>query len=68
MGLITGQGLAYVLRGQLRHHPWSRALALLLVLCAVGVGNAVYEAGNLGTGRLGLETLLAWKAVPRRSN
>lgn len=58
LGLVTGQGLTHVLREQLRHRPGSRALVLLLVLCAVVVGNAAYEAGNISGGRLGLETLL----------
>ncbi len=59
VGLVTGRGLTDVLREELRHRPWSRAIVLLLVLCAVVVGNAAYEAGNISGGRLGLETLLA---------
>jgi NRAMP (natural resistance-associated macrophage protein)-like metal ion transporter len=58
LGLVTGQGLTHVLRDQLRHHPVSRVLVLLLILAAVVVGNAAYEAGNISGGRLGLETLL----------
>ncbi len=58
VGLVTGKGLTHVLREQLRHRPWSRAAVLLLILCAVVVGNAAYEAGNISGGRLGLETLL----------
>jgi len=57
VGLVTGQGLTHVLREQLHSHPWSRAVVLLLILCAVVVGNAAYEAGNISGGRLGLETL-----------
>lgn len=59
IGLVTGQGLTDVLRGQLRPYPVTRVVVLLLVLCAVVVGNAAYEAGNISGGRLGLETLLA---------
>ena len=58
VGLVTGQGLTHVLREQLHNRPWSRAIVLLLILCAVVVGNAAYEAGNISGGRLGLETLL----------
>ncbi|MBT8145351.1 MAG: Nramp family divalent metal transporter [Gammaproteobacteria bacterium] len=58
IGLVTGQGLTHVLREQLRHQPVVRAAVLLLILCAVVVGNAAYEAGNISGGRLGLETLL----------
>ena len=58
VGLVTGRGLTHVLREQLQNRPWSRTVVLLLVLCAVVVGNAAYEAGNISGGRLGLETLL----------
>lgn len=57
-GLVTGQGLTQVLREQLRNRPWLRFVILLLILSAVVVGNAAYEAGNISGGRLGLETLL----------
>lgn len=63
LGLVTGQGLTQVLREQLRPHPVCRSLVLLLVLCAVVIGNAAYEAGNISGGRLGLETLLALEGV-----
>jgi len=64
VGLVTGQGLTRVLRDQLQHRPRTRALMLLLILCAVVVGNAAYEAGNISGGRLGLETLLGLTGQP----
>jgi manganese transport protein len=56
-GIVTRKDLARVLREEL-HHPVIRGLVLFLVLAAVVIGNAAYEAGNISGGRLGLETLL----------
>jgi Mn2+/Fe2+ NRAMP family transporter len=66
LGLVTGQGLGEALRsggpGPMR---W---LAPLLVVAAIGVGNAAYQTGNLLGGALGLEAALGgsvrgWVAV-----
>lgn len=57
IGIVTGKGLSNVLREQL-HNPLIRVVVLLLVISAVVIGNAAYEAGNISGGRLGLETLL----------
>jgi len=57
IGIITGQGLTAVIRQQLESRPVTRTLVLLLIICAIVVGNAAYEAGNISGGRLGLETL-----------
>ena len=57
IGIITGQGLTAVIRQQLESRPVTRTLGLLLIICAIVVGNAAYEAGNISGGRLGLETL-----------
>ena len=56
LGLVTGKGLAVNIREQLKN-PLSRTLALLLILCAIAIGNAAYEAGNISGGVLGLEAL-----------
>lgn len=64
VGLVTGKGLTHVLREQLDQRPLIRALVLLLILAAVVVGNAAYQAGNLSGGRLGLETLLGLEGQP----
>lgn len=56
LGLVTGEGLGEALRsggpGPMR---W---LAPLLVVGAIGVGNAAYQTGNLLGGALGLEAAL----------
>ena len=56
IGLITGKGLAHVLREEL-NNPILRKTVLLLVLVAIVLGNAAYEAGNIGGGVLGIQLL-----------
>lgn len=58
IGLITGKGLTEVIREQLQSRPLARLVVLTLIICAIVVGNAAYEAGNLSGGRLGLESAL----------
>lgn len=54
LGLVTRQGLAEALRGYFDSPVLGRA-AVLLVVAAVGVGNAAYEAGNIAGAALALE-------------
>ncbi len=56
LGIISQQGLAQVIRAQI-NHPLVKLLAILLILSAIVVGNAAYEAGNISGGVLGLETI-----------
>ncbi|MBE16386.1 MAG: manganese transporter [Cytophagaceae bacterium] len=56
IGLISGQDLATVIRQQIPGKS-SRFFAILLMLCAIVIGNAAYEAGNISGGVLGLESL-----------
>ena len=58
IGIITQKGLADVIRQQLTQ-PLVKGIVLTLIMAAIVVGNAAYEAGNISGGRLGLETLLA---------
>ena len=60
IGLITGKGLTEVIREQLQSSPLARGLILTLIVCAIVIGNAAYEAGNLSGGRLGLESALGF--------
>ena len=57
LGLVSGKGLAEVLRDEIRK-PALRSLTLLLVVSAILIGNAAYEAGNISGGALGLKTLV----------
>ncbi len=58
IGIVTGRGLTDVIRSQLHHQPLVRFIVLLMIVSAIVIGNAAYEAGNISGGRLGLETLL----------
>lgn len=58
IGIVTGRGLTDIIRAQLHKQPLARFVVLLMILSAIVIGNAAYEAGNISGGRLGLETLL----------
>ena len=57
IGLVTQSGLVDVVRTELKT-PWIKNLVIAIVLGAILVGNAAYEAGNIGGATLGLEQLL----------
>ena len=54
IGLVTGKGLSQVLRDSFKNR-FIKGFILLLVLAAIVVGNAAYEAGNLSGAILGLQ-------------
>lgn len=56
LGIVTQQGLADVIKEQL-YTKWARYSVLGVILAAIVVGNAAYEAGNIGGAVLGLEAL-----------
>ncbi len=56
IGLVTRKGLTEVLRGELKN-PVLRGAIIILVLLAIVLGNAAYEAGNIGGGVLGVQLL-----------
>lgn len=55
LGLIYGQGLAETVKAEITS-PFLKTIAILLILSAILVGNAAYEAGNISGGVLGLQT------------
>ncbi|WP_431121359.1 Nramp family divalent metal transporter [Flagellimonas flava] len=57
IGVFTQKGLMEVVKGEIGVN-WVRNLVIALVLFAILVGNAAYEAGNIGGATLGLEGLL----------
>ena len=57
IGVVTQKGISEILRQELKH-PVVKALLLLLVISAIAIGNAAYEAGNISGGVLGLSLLL----------
>jgi manganese transport protein len=57
LGIISQKGLSEVIREEIKS-PFLRQGITLLMLSAVVVGNASYEAGNISGGILGLESVL----------
>ncbi|MEP5765022.1 MAG: Nramp family divalent metal transporter [Halieaceae bacterium] len=58
LGLVTRQGLAEALRSTFAG-SWLGTAAIILVVAAIGLGNAAYEAGNITGAALGLESIFA---------
>ncbi|MBT8183826.1 MAG: Nramp family divalent metal transporter [Eudoraea sp.] len=56
LGIVTQKGLAEVIREELRT-PALRYSVIGIILAAIVVGNAAYEAGNIGGATLGLEAI-----------
>ncbi len=58
LGLVSRKGLAQVVRNEISN-PFVKWLAIVLIMSAILVGNAAYEAGNISGGVLGMELLRA---------
>lgn len=56
LGVITQKGLANVIKEQLES-KWVRAIVVGIILGAILIGNAAYEAGNIGGATLGMQAL-----------
>lgn len=56
LGIVSQKGLSEVIRTQISN-PLLRTLAVILMLSAIVIGNAAYEAGNISGSVLGLENL-----------
>lgn len=56
LGIVTQKGLADVIKQELKT-TWLRNTVLAIILGAIVIGNAAYEAGNIGGGTLGLEAI-----------
>ena len=56
LGIISQKGLSEVIREEIKI-PFLKHFVTLLILAAIVVGNAAYEAGNISGGILGLETV-----------
>jgi manganese transport protein len=57
LGIISQKGLSEIIRTEIKN-PVFRGFAILLILSAIVIGNAAYEAGNISGGVLGLETIV----------
>lgn len=56
LGIISQKGLSEVIRSEIKN-PIFKRVVVILILSAIVVGNAAYEAGNISGGVLGLETI-----------
>ncbi|MDH7912435.1 Nramp family divalent metal transporter [Winogradskyella sp. SYSU M77433] len=62
LGIVSQKGLSEVIREEIKN-PIIKSFSVVLILSAVVVGNAAYEAGNISGGALGLETILGSLSV-----
>lgn len=58
LGLVSQAGLSESIRKEIQH-PILRGLAIALVLAAIVLGNAAYEAGNITGAVLGITAVLS---------
>lgn len=56
LGIITQKGLADIIKEQIKS-PLLMRLALILILSAIVIGNAAYEAGNISGASLGVSAV-----------
>ena len=56
LGIVSQKGLSEVIRNEIKS-PYLKNTLIALILLAIVVGNASYEAGNISGGILGLEAL-----------
>jgi manganese transport protein len=59
IGLVTGMDLAQLILKQ-KQNPILKVASIVLVLLAIGLGNAAYESGNISGSNLGLQ--IFWEA------
>ena len=63
LGLVSQKGLSEVIRSEIKI-PFLKKAITLLILSAIVIGNASYEAGNISGGILGIETVLGQITTP----
>ncbi len=56
LGIVTQKGLSEIIRSEIKN-PLVRTVTIILILSAIVIGNAAYEAGNISGSVLGLETI-----------
>jgi manganese transport protein len=58
LGAATGSGLAQAMKEAVSL-PWLRTAFMLLIVGAIGIGNAAYESGNLTGAAIGLDAFIS---------
>jgi manganese transport protein len=59
LGLVTRMGLAEAMRSSFKS-AWLGKAAVILIVAAIGFGNAAYEAGNIAGAALALASVSPW--------
>ena len=62
LGIISKKGLSEVIRDEIKS-PILKKIIITLILSAIVIGNAAYEAGNISGGVLGLEAVFGEKNI-----
>ncbi|HSJ24130.1 MAG TPA: Nramp family divalent metal transporter [Longimicrobiales bacterium] len=62
LGIVTGQGLGEAIRSRFTAGA-ARVVALVLIVSAIAIGNAAYEAGNLLGATLGMRGVVGGTAT-----
>ena len=62
LGIVSQKGLAEIIRTEIKS-PLIKGLSIVLILSAIVIGNAAYEAGNISGGVLGLEAIFGEKQL-----
>lgn len=57
LGIITQKGLSEIIKEEIKN-PIIKQFIIGLILVAIVIGNSLYEAGNIGGGILGIETVI----------
>ena len=57
LGVVTQKGLSEILREEIKN-PFFKIVSAILIISAIVIGNAAYEAGNISGGVLGLSTII----------
>lgn len=57
LGVVTQKGLSEVLREEIKN-PFFKVVSAILIISAIVIGNAAYEAGNISGGVLGLSAIV----------
>ncbi|MDP3313372.1 Nramp family divalent metal transporter [Lutibacter sp.] len=66
VGIVTQKGLAILIKDEIKS-PFLKQVAVILILGAIVIGNAAYEAGNISGASLGVSGLvsgLPFKYIP----
>jgi len=56
IGLVTNKGLSEIIRTEIKQ-PLFKIFSIVLILSAIVIGNAAYEAGNLSGAVMGLDAM-----------